>query len=446
MKVKKLQTVLTIIISAILASGTALAAPEVSMESGVKVEIPIGDTTDDDSLLHTYTKIDLEGELTETVWGKLGLDFYLQDTTARPWASLWDTKTTAATDQAIETVVDEAYLFVMEPYGLPLDLKVGRQHVNMGRGDGVTTLNLFAPASLRYATELSENMPIGGVRTDWYLGDYTITGLVQTKLTPAAYSERVQNFYLDIAAEELKPLLEAFGGGLPVNPIPSVVTPKLGKDDTDLGVGVAVGTNYFGYDLDLVYQHGYVAIPTLQAVAAEPADGYVNLLLTQGYLPMDKVGLTMAGAVRDAGVWAEFTYNRPDQDFFALDLLPKETRPSDAAYLTWLLGADYFFANGAYANLQYVKGLPQEYTEDMLNDYLVVDAYQTFKSDMLKVEGQLMVCLGDGSMAVIPGVSYKLNDDLTLTAKAIKFLGDSNETLGRMEPLSTVALGLNWAF
>lgn len=207
-------------------------------------------------------------------------------------------------------------------------------------------------------------------------------------------------------------------------------------DGSDLGLGLKVGTNYAGYDLDIVYQHGYIAVPTVKDIDTSQSP----VVVTKGYLPMDKVGLTLAGTIKDAGVWAELTYNRPDQDFFA-----KSLEISDEGYASWLLGADYFFANGAYANIQYVRGLPQEFTEDMVKEYLVLDAYRTFKSDMLKVEGQVIYSLEDGSSALIPEVIYKLNDDLTLSGKAIKFFGNDTDSLGLMKPLSEISLGLSWA-
>lgn len=76
-------------------------------------------------------------------------------------------------------VLEHSKLFIVLnlPFDLPVDLKFGRQYITMGRGNGVTTLNLFAPADLRYITDLAATLPITGVRTDWYWNDFVVTGV-----------------------------------------------------------------------------------------------------------------------------------------------------------------------------------------------------------------------------------------------------------------------------
>lgn len=432
----------------VLGSAIAAAAPSVSLntfEMELTTEEPIThDAVADDWEMQGRVKLDLRGELSDSITGKFIVNLYNSQG--------YNTSTTDESDEGLETVIDEANLTLMEPMDLPIDVKIGRQYINVGRGDGVTTFNLFYPQSMRYATDLSEYRPVDAVRVDWYTDSVTVTAIAQTKFTPVYYSDTIEALYNEQKVKMLPQMLQLLSQktGTTVNPGGmDLETPELGGD-TELGVGLKVSGNLAGYDVDLHYQHGYTAMPTLKdvQVSGEASDLQANLTL--GYLPMDKIGVSWAGPLGDAGLWGELAYNKPDEDFYSDEILalggylPESLRPSDKEYVTGIIGIDYFFENGAYGNIQYVHGLPQEFTEPMVKDYLTMDAYQTYKSDMLKIEGRILYCLNDGSYALSPEITYKVNDDVTLSAKAIKFFGDEgqDEAFAAMKPLSEVRLGV----
>lgn len=442
---------LTLILCLVLGSWTCSAAPSVSVDAfeiGLTTEKPIVDEAPlDDWQTQGSIKLDLQGELSDSVSGKLAIHLYN--------SKGYNTETTDESDADLETVVDEANVTITGPWELPADVKIGRQYINVGRGDGVTTFNLFYPQSMRFATDLEEYRSVDAARVDWYGDTLTVTGIVQTKFTPVYYSDPVKAVLDRQTRKAMAQVLSALPQGTqPPLSLGAVryETPDFG-DESDLGGGIKISGSLRSYDVDLQYQHGYAAISTLKDVEIEKKSTDTVAYPIMGYLPLDKVGVSWAGPLGDAGLWGELAYNRPDRNFYSDAVLslagyiPENLRPSEKEYVTGILGIDYFFANGVYANMQYVHGLPQEFTEPMVRDYLTLNAYQTYKSDMLKVEGSAIVCLDDGSFALIPEVTYKLNDNLTFSVKGIRFFGDEDEaeSLAFMKPLSEVRVGVTLA-
>lgn len=428
-----------------------------TLEIGLSTEKAIVDEAPDDAWrTQESIKLGIHGELSDQVTGKIAVRLYN--------SRGYDPATTADFDASLETVIDEANVTLTAPLNLPVDVKIGRQYLNVGRGDGITTFNLFYPQSMRYATDLNEYRPVDAVRIDWYGDTLTVSGFVQTKFTPVYYGDTVQALMDRQSGKTASRLAQALSTTM--QPMPSMPpikldflpfqseTPDFGNGSAP-GVGLKVSGSLGGYDVDLQYQHGYAALPTLKAAesALNITEEKVAVSPVLGYLPLDKIGVSWAGPLGGAGCWGELAYNRPAEDFYGEEVLsyaeyfPANLRPSEKGYITGLIGIDYFFANGVYANLQYVHGLPQEFTRPMINDYLTGDAYQTFKSDMLKVEGRVLYCLNDGSFAFMPAVTYKVNDNLTFLLKAVRFFGDEDEeeALAYLKPLSEVRLGVTLA-
>ena len=101
------------------------------------------------------------------------------------------------------------------------------------------------------------------------------------------------------------------------------------------------------------------------------------------------------------------------------------------AYVKFVLGANYDFANGTYLNVQYLHGFVNERGTDALNDYFFVQLERKFLDDKLKIAplaGGFIVSdwadVGNNyAIVYVPSISYMATDDAEITLSTALFDG-----------------------
>ena len=417
-------------------------------------------TTEDkpleDAVASLAVATDIAGDLGDAGDWKLGLDVRLDKALSLFRDHIWDADDTDAAEDSISLELDEAYLNLYSVSGEPLDLRLGKQYVDLGVGDGITTFNLTRPVAANFIDELQNTRAVIGVRADYYSDEANVTAFLQPRLTPTKTGERIEAVYEKVEQAALLPAFAQTGmqlADVAINEQPPTY------DDDGMGITLKASRFLAGFDMGIVYQKGYATIPMIRDFALEPMAGgpevpegvqLAKLTLTQGYLPLQKIGLTAEGTWGDAGIWGELTYNMPKEDFFSpyLDTsaLPEEYRLNSDKYVTGLVGMDYFLENGVYINGQIIHGFPQEITKSMLNTYLTGDIYQEFQNNRLRLEAKLVYCFDDQGWIIMPEAVYQLDANKKCFGK-LAFPGGSDESLFRqMEDLTQLLFGVSINF
>lgn len=413
------------------------------------------------------TKIDIDGDLGDAGSWKLVLDVSLDEALNNFRSNIWDADDTDAAGESITLELDEAYLNLYSVGGEAIDVRLGKQYVDMGVGDGITTFNLTRPVAANYVDELQNTRAVTGVKVDGYPEDFHVEVFLQPRVTPNKTGGRLESVYSKAQQEAMAPMLEAMNK--PANVLETgFIIGDIGLDENppaydDEGLGLTLKASRLvgDYDLGVIYQRGYGPNPLISGygIDQEPIDfdtslgepiPVMRLRLQQGYLPLQKVGFTVEGTLGDAGIWGELTYNIPKEGFFAeamaSELLPEEYRLTDEKYVTGLVGMDYFFDNGVYVNGQLIRGFPQEVTKSMLNTYLAGDIYQDFLNNRLRLEGRAVYCFGDKGWMLLPEAAYQVNSNTKVIGKLAIPGGDDKSLFRQMEDLTQILIGVSVSF
>lgn len=412
----------------------------------------------DNAVASLAAKTDVDGEIGDLGTWKLGLDIRLDKALDMLKDDIWDADDTDAAGDNITLELDEAYLNFYSVGDEPLDLRLGKQYVDLGVGDGITTFDLTRPVAANFIDELQNTRAVTGLRADYYHDDVNITAFIQPRVTPTKTGERIEAVYEKIEQGALTPGL---AGMLPPGVQLGGMAVVEDSPNYDDGIGLTLRATRFvgGFDLGAVYQRGYVSsrivrdfrLDPMAPPPGVPEDTQLSrLILWKGYLPMQKLGITAEGTWGDAGVWGELTYNVPKEDFFSPyfdnSALPEEYRLNSDKYTTGLVGMDYFLENGTYINGQIIHGFPQEVTRSMLNTYLTGDIYQDFLNSRLRLEAKVVYCFDDQGWIFMPEAVYQLDANKKCFGK-LAFPGGDEESLFRqMDDLTQILVGISISF
>jgi hypothetical protein len=218
-----------------------------------------------------------------------------------------------------------------------------------------------------------------------------------------------------------------------------------------------------------------VYIPFFQP-ANMPVGTFANALTSTMELPqgMTLMGFTdqinmpqyNAGSIGGVGVWAEAAAFLPENevlmtnDLSAMYALPSGSVTQDTtvldkkAYVKFVLGADYNFANGAYLNVQYLHGFINERGTDNLNDYFFVQLDKKFFDDKLKIAplaGGFIVSDWDDmknnyAIVYVPNISYMATDNAEITLSAAIFDGKGNNMFANLADYNMMMFKLKYSF
>ncbi|NMB45619.1 MAG: hypothetical protein GX998_04325 [Firmicutes bacterium] len=411
----------------------------------------------EDAVASLAVKTDIEGELGEGGEWKLGLDIRLDKALSLFRDEIWDADHTDDAEDHIALELDEAYLNLYSISGEPLDLRLGKQYVDVGVGDGITVFSLTRPVAANFIDQLQNTRAVTGVRADYYADDVSITAFLQPRLTPTQTGRRIEAVYGQVEQAALLSLVPPEVAQMGINPAEMTIIPDIHKevptyDDDGMGITLKASRLLGTFDVGVVYQKGYASTPIIRDFdfLLDPSTQSARIELTQGYLPLQKVGLTAEGAWQDAGIWGEVAYNIPKEGFFSskmdTEALPEEYRFNSDKHVTGLVGMDYFWENGVYINGQIIHGFPQEITKSMVNTYLTGDIYQDFLNNRLRLEGRLVYCFDDQGWMIMPEAVYQLDANKKCFGKLAFPGGDEQSLFRQMEDLTQVLVGISISF
>jgi hypothetical protein len=180
----------------------------------------------------------------------------------------------------------------------------------------------------------------------------------------------------------------------------------------------------------------------------------VDVDVTQVFPRLHVIGADMAASLPflwDIGVWAEGAYFIPQRltTVFEADagsfndamvmmggrygqqgVIIGYDHPTDEDYLKATAGFDYTFPGGWYLNAQYVRGLPNDNTRDLVENYAFAGLDKPFFYDALKTRLFGGYCFGDDSWILFPQVTWEPYKSVELVLGGLLVFGGLETKLG----------------
>ncbi len=264
-----------------------------------------------------------------------------------------------------QLTLDEAYI---DYYGADFDFRLGRQRILWGSALELNPTSVLNPADVK--DPLGAKMPIYAAKLDYYLdGVWSVTGVYAPFFTPAVTEVPLPGIEVQMPG----PVFENGSAAIRLSA---------------LGLG--------GFDLAATYFYGLEQVPTL--VQAVPPYAH--------YRPSHMVGLDLAAAFGDVGVWLEAAYTLPQ---------------GGANYYEAVVGADYGLKNGLVLMGQYVH---EKNKLGEMNNLIILGANRNFGLHEGRVG--LVYNLTEKSYMFRPEVSFSLWDAARLVAGANYFGGEGS--------------------
>ncbi|MHA1360812.1 MAG: hypothetical protein ACTSRC_22035 [Candidatus Helarchaeota archaeon] len=350
--------------------------------------------------------------------------------------------------------VREAYV---DLYGFltdDLDIRIGRQRIAWGTGDKLNPTDNLNPDDLEDIWDFGRHLGSDGLKASYYFGDYTFTGVFIPTFTPAVLPRGDW-------ASALSPSMDLPAGLTLRNLTDTIVMPANNPQESSV-IGFKVSSSLLDYDYSLSYVRTKDDLPLARKVTFNPADASSEVDIASEFIypEMDIVGIDMAGALGDVGIWGEAAMFFPEKiemttDLSALEMgVQESTSLDDEPYIKYVMGADYTFKNGIYINGQYLHGFIHERGKDNLEDYFMCGMEWKSNDDKLKITP-----LGGGleikdfkdieknyALIYSPEIAYYPVDNAEITLGGLLIEGKSSTTFGRVRNNDEMYLKVKYSF
>ena len=346
----------------------------------------------------------------------------------------------------------EMYEAYVDLYGLMLDnmdVRIGKQRIAWGTADKLNVVDNLNPDDFEDILDLGRKIPTMALRVDYYPGDFIVTGVLVPVFTPARSP----------SSSWQTPASFPLPSELSLGTLTDEVTLPDKRPQDTTSIGLRIKREVLGYDCSVSYVYGPDDWPLPSAVNMTPADtlGTMDVHLTLEYPKQQIVGMDIAGAIGDVGVWAEAALFVPEEEISTAitspDGVQEQLALSDETYLKYVGGGDYTFRNGLYVNLQYLHGFFTDRGAEGLEDYFVVALEEEFFHGDLKARLVFAAEIADfGDVANRsaffggPEVTYYPTDNAEIAAGGLLLQGNSSTQFGRFSANDEIYLKLKYSF
>ena len=353
-----------------------------------------------------------------------------------------------------------------DTYGLlggHLDMRLGKQIVNWGTADKINHTNNLNPYDFEDVLDFGRKRGVWAVKADFYLNsDFYFEGVYVPYFTPANLPVGV---FSDVLLQNQLP------DNLSITQVSdSLYLPEFKAENFTAGVkfkGFALNT-----DFSFSYVYGFDDLPLPYLVKLEPADNMGNFALHTDlhYYRRHILGFDFATNIAGIGFWGEAAAFLPaeEQTLTTIAHIPailpngqptiiEQTTDSivldKKAYVKFVLGADYTFGNGFYANFQYSHGFFHE-RGDELNDYFFLRVEKSLFFEKLKlapISGAFVITdwsdiQNNYALAYFPQVIYKPVQDLEITLSSAIFDGEGDNWFVSLKDYNMMIFSVKYSF
>jgi hypothetical protein len=340
--------------------------------------------------------------------------------------------------------IREAYIQITGFLTKKLDLKIGRQYIVWGTADKLNPTDNLNPYDMEDILDFGRHRGSDAINLNYYFNNYfSMQGVFIPFFQPA-------NLPAGIFSDALNPPVPELGQGMVLKEYSdTILMPRY-----SIGQSSVSGLKFKGFaggvDFSLSYVWGIDGLPFNTRNTFSPVDaiGGTNISSQLSFSRTHIIGADLATSLAGIGFWAEVAAFIPEKDivmvndlsaFYPMSPVPvtqdtlilDKTKP----YVKFIVGGDYFFADGSYFNLQYLHGFIHERGNKNLNDYFFLQYEKKFFNEKLKVApvtGAFIVAnwneIQDNyALVYMPEISYKatVNAEITLSAAFFDGKGDN---------------------
>lgn len=306
-----------------------------------------------------------------------------------------------------------------------LDIRIGRQIVHWGSADMFNPTDNINPDDIEDRVLFSENIANEMIRIDYtylperdgWLGDVTFTLVWVPVFRPSQLPASATIPMVDVNEEV--PVLESdvrnaindlrVNTPLPLDdPVVYAETPQFSLANSQIAVRVQARMG--NTDFSLSYYRGFDDIPVMQSADAtfRPDGTAIESVSTLVYPRMQVLGFDLNGQLSfldDLGFWVEGAVIFPERVGLSFAFPPElgiefvGTAVDDRPFLKLTAGIDYSFNEYVFLNVQYVRGMMNDFGATRMNNFLVAGLDLKFWSEriLFRLFGLLQLdWLGEG--------------------------------------------------
>ncbi len=357
--------------------------------------------------------------------------------------------------------VREAYIQLFGFLTKDLDIKIGRQRITWGTADKLNPTDNLNPYDLEDILDFGRHRGSDAISMNYnFNSEFSLQGAFIPFFQPV-------NMPVGIFANALTPAME-----MPQGLTLRKFTDQINMPEYNIGESSTAGLKFKGFakgfDFSLSYVWGRDGMPIGTYNTFTPVDtmGGISINSQLSFYRTHIFGADMAGSVKGVGVWVEAAVFLPENEVVMSNdlsaMYPASPVPviqdsivlNKEAYLKFVIGADYNFANGIYLNVQYLHGFINERGTDNLNDYFFVQLDKKFFDDKLKVaplSGGFIVSDWDDvennfAIVYVPNISYMATDNAEISLSAAIFDGKGNSMFVKMSDYNMMMFKLKYSF
>ena len=359
--------------------------------------------------------------------------------------------------------IREAYVQLFGFLSENLDVKIGRQRITWGTADKLNPTDNLNPYDLEDVLDFGRHRGSDAISMDYYFNsEFSLQGVYIPFFQPA-------NMPVGIFATALTPTMELPDGMTLHNFTDTIIMPRYNLAESSTA-GLKFKGFAAGFDFSLSYVWGRDGLPisTYNAFIPVNAIGGIDINSQLEFYRTHIFGADMAGSIGGAGVWAEAAVFLPENEVIMTNdfsaLYPVGTPPEmtnidttvlkKEAYVKFVVGADYNFANGHYLNFQYMHGFMNERGRDALNDYFFLQYQMKFFDDKLKftpLAGGFIVSDWEdveNNYAIIyaPELSYMATDNAEIILSTAIFDGKGDNMFAKLTDYNMLMFKLKYSF
>jgi len=462
-----------VLLAAVLAGAVASADNQVNFSGSVTTDLRF--SIEGEPSQFTYNENILSMAIRPRIGDQVSMvgSFNLVNTQFGDQIDINDQQNRAYTDP-VRLEVDEAYINVQGLGWTGTDLKVGKQRIQWGTGDQFNPTDNLNPDDLHDPLQFGKKVPSLAIKTDIYAGPITLTGVFEPLFMPvtlpvtdvhgifaAQFSKMATGFNIDTGNPSTNRIFDALMAD-------SIAKASLG----DVGVrsiypqrtlsntmgAFKIAGSVSGVDMSASYAYVFddFGVPkTVYMNIDNPLNiSKVDVSVDQAFYRMHVIGADMAANVPflwDLGFWAEAAYFIPEpfKTQYVLDagdfnpileqmvrhsvtngLVIGQDEPLNQGYVKAVAGVDYTFPGSWYVNAQYVRGLPNDNTADLMENYAIVVLRKPFLHEVINPQLASLYCFGDQSAMIYPEIKFVPMGSLEFYVGALIIFGELDTKIG----------------
>lgn len=324
-----------------------------------------------------------------------------------------------------------------------LDLTLGKQIVSWGTADKINTTSNINPCDFEDILDFGRKRGVWAINAEYFFAqNYKLQAVFLPFFEPA-------NLPVGVFGEIFMQNI-SLPTGLKLYSFADTLAIPNNKLEETFSAAAKFKATFSYIDFSVSYVYGFDPLPQPVLNTIRPVDmmGNVDVTTMLSYTRQHFFGIDAVSSVGGANVWAEIVAILPTKDvvmttdvsalyplFSPVQTIDSTLIESKNPYYKYTIGADYFFNNGFYLNVQYNHGFLHERGKKELNDYLIVRFEKSLFYDKLKlipIQGAFVVSdwknLKESYTYVyMPEIIYKpsSNIELSLLTSIIDGKGES---------------------